>query len=128
MGIHLLVQSMAPTRRPGSHGMLAYNGADDGEAARRARRSPAPRGRPAWDYCVRADARGDCGAPRGRRATPAAGGWGGPKRPGRRGRADRGDPADGAGAVALLVDAGPLYAYVDADDRHHRVCLELLET
>jgi uncharacterized protein len=31
-------------------------------------------------------------------------------------------------AVALIVDAGPLYAYVDADDRHHEACLELLET
>jgi predicted nucleic acid-binding protein len=30
--------------------------------------------------------------------------------------------------VALVVDAGPLYAYVDADDRHHSSCLELLET
>ena len=28
----------------------------------------------------------------------------------------------------LLVDAGPLYAYVDADDAHHVSCLELLET
>ena len=28
--------------------------------------------------------------------------------------------------TALLVDAGPLYAYVDADDRHHRACLDLL--
>ena len=27
----------------------------------------------------------------------------------------------------LLVDAGPLYAYVDADDAHHAPCLELLE-
>ena len=27
----------------------------------------------------------------------------------------------------LLVDAGPLYAYVDADDAHHRECLELLQ-
>lgn len=26
------------------------------------------------------------------------------------------------------MDAGPLYAYVDADDRHHETCLELLET
>ncbi|MDP8922490.1 MAG: PIN domain-containing protein [Chloroflexota bacterium] len=26
------------------------------------------------------------------------------------------------------MDAGPLYAYVDASDRHHAVCLELLET
>jgi predicted nucleic acid-binding protein len=30
--------------------------------------------------------------------------------------------------VALVVDTGPLYAYVDADDRHHSTCLELLET
>ncbi|WP_375476199.1 type II toxin-antitoxin system VapC family toxin [uncultured Jatrophihabitans sp.] len=28
----------------------------------------------------------------------------------------------------MVVDAGPLYAYVDADDAHHAVALELLET
>jgi uncharacterized protein len=28
--------------------------------------------------------------------------------------------------VALLVDAGPLYASIDADDAKHRECLELL--
>lgn len=27
-----------------------------------------------------------------------------------------------------MVDAGPLYAYVDADDAHHAASLELLET
>ncbi len=26
------------------------------------------------------------------------------------------------------MDAGPLYAYVDEDDRHHQACLELLQT
>jgi len=31
------------------------------------------------------------------------------------------------GPVALLVDAGPLYAYVDAADAHHRDCLALLQ-
>jgi predicted nucleic acid-binding protein len=31
------------------------------------------------------------------------------------------------GSVAALVDAGPLYAYIDADDAHHRECLALLE-
>lgn len=30
--------------------------------------------------------------------------------------------------MALVVDAGPLYAYVDADDAHHVAALELLET
>ncbi len=30
--------------------------------------------------------------------------------------------------TALIVDAGPLYAYVDADDAHHGASLELLET
>ncbi|MEB3071637.1 type II toxin-antitoxin system VapC family toxin [[Mycobacterium] vasticus] len=29
---------------------------------------------------------------------------------------------------ALIVDAGPLYAYVDADDAHHASSLELLQT
>jgi predicted nucleic acid-binding protein len=28
----------------------------------------------------------------------------------------------------LLVDAGPLYAYVDADDSHHAASLDLFET
>jgi hypothetical protein len=27
-----------------------------------------------------------------------------------------------------LLDAGPLYAYVDADDRHHAACVDLLQT
>jgi uncharacterized protein len=31
------------------------------------------------------------------------------------------------GSVAALVDAGPLYAYIDADDAHHEECLALLE-
>lgn len=31
-------------------------------------------------------------------------------------------------AIALMVDAGPLYAYVDADDQHHESCLHLLRT
>lgn len=30
------------------------------------------------------------------------------------------------GPIAVLVDAGPLYAYIDADDAHHAECLELL--
>ena len=28
----------------------------------------------------------------------------------------------------MIIDAGPLYAYVDADDKHHAECLELLES
>ena len=32
------------------------------------------------------------------------------------------------GPVAVLVDAGPLYAYIDADDGHHQDCLALLAT
>lgn len=30
--------------------------------------------------------------------------------------------------MVLVVDAGPLYAYVDADDAHHASCLNLLES
>jgi predicted nucleic acid-binding protein len=30
------------------------------------------------------------------------------------------------GSVAVLVDAGPLYAYIDADDAHHARCLAFL--
>ena len=30
--------------------------------------------------------------------------------------------------IAAVVDAGPLYAYVDADDRYHRACIELFES
>lgn len=29
--------------------------------------------------------------------------------------------------MTLLVDAGPLYAYYDADDKHHAACLALLD-
>jgi predicted nucleic acid-binding protein len=36
-------------------------------------------------------------------------------------------PAGGV-VTALIVDAGPLYAYVDADDKHHHDCLSLLES
>lgn len=28
----------------------------------------------------------------------------------------------------MIVDAGPLYAYIDRDDRRHAACLDLLET
>lgn len=30
--------------------------------------------------------------------------------------------------MALLVDAGPLYAYIDGDDKHHEASSELLQT
>jgi len=44
-------------------------------------------------------------------------------------RADQGNPGRGDRAIAaLLVDAGPLYAYIDADERHHAASLELLES
>ena len=32
------------------------------------------------------------------------------------------------GRIALIVDAGPLYATVDVKDRHHAACRELLES
>jgi predicted nucleic acid-binding protein len=110
--------------------MLAYHEENDCEVARRVRCSAASRGPAAWDDGVGADARSDRGSPRRRREGSAA-------TPGRRRRAerpverlgaDRGDPPGRGGLIALIVDAGPLYAYVDRDDRQHEVCLELLET
>jgi predicted nucleic acid-binding protein len=50
-----------------------------------------------------------------------------PKWTPRRLRADRGDPSRGAHLTSLLADAGPLYAYVDADDDHHGESLRLLQ-
>lgn len=51
------------------------------------------------------------------------------QRPDRHLRTHRGDPRGRGRAIApLLVDAGPLYAYVDGDDAHHHASLELLET
>ncbi|MEU8268732.1 PIN domain-containing protein [Sphaerisporangium sp. NPDC049002] len=39
-----------------------------------------------------------------------------------------GSPSQGGVVAPLIMDAGPLYAYVDADDRHHKACLALLES
>ena len=41
----------------------------------------------------------------------------------RRVGSDRGDLAGRGDPIAILVDAGPLYAYVDQDDDHHIACL-----
>lgn len=41
---------------------------------------------------------------------------------------DRGNPLFEVQLIALIVDAGPLFAYIDRDDHHHHSCLELLET
>jgi predicted nucleic acid-binding protein len=55
--------------------------------------------------------------------------WGRSQRAQRHLRTDRGHPGcRGLAIAALIVDAGPLYAYVDADDAHHAASLELLET
>lgn len=40
----------------------------------------------------------------------------------------RGNFGPRGGAITLIVDAGPLYAYIDADDRHHAASLNLLLT
>lgn len=47
----------------------------------------------------------------------------------RRVRAHRRNPARRGSPIAtVVVDAGPLYAYIDADDARHAASLELLET
>jgi len=46
-----------------------------------------------------------------------------PERFARRLSPDRGDSAPRGFPITLLVDVGPLYAYVDADDHHHAECL-----
>ena len=43
-------------------------------------------------------------------------------------RTHRGNPRQRGRLIALIVDAGPLYAYIDRDDRHHAASLDLLET
>jgi len=40
----------------------------------------------------------------------------------------RENPSQRVRLIALIVDAGPLYAYIDRDDRHHAASLDLLET
>jgi len=61
--------------------------------------------------------------------TPPGRREGRPQRPRRRLGAHRGDPRRrGRAIAALLVDAEPLYAYVDAGDAHHDASPELLET
>lgn len=63
------------------------------------------------------------------RAPPARRCRGRTQRTPRRLRAHRGDPRGrGRPIAALLVDAGPLYAYVDSDNAHHAESLALLET
>jgi uncharacterized protein len=98
------------------------------ETPRRPRRSAPPRGwasrrddRRCHPHCARA-------APRGRRAPTPRGCRQRAQRTQRRLGADRGDSRLGDRPIALIVDAGPLYAYVDADDDHHSPCLELLES
>ncbi len=43
-------------------------------------------------------------------------------------RTHRGTSRERGRLIALIVDAGPLYAYIDRDDRHHAASLDLLET
>lgn len=43
-------------------------------------------------------------------------------------RTHRGASRERGRPIALIVDAGPLYAYIDRDDRHHAASLDLLET
>src|SRR5205814_7835106 len=68
---------------------------------------------------------GDREAPRQR--TPLSDGRkGGPKPATGHRPPHRADPAQGGPPIALIVDAGPLYAYVDEDDRDHEACLAVL--
>src|SRR4051812_47369014 len=107
--------------------MLTYL-ANDGEDPRRARRAPAPGGLPARDDDLRPDARGARGASRWRPEAIPEGGGRRAKRTQRHLGADRGDPRRRGGTVPLVVDSGPLFAYLDADDSWHTPCLELLES
>src|SRR3990172_2635794 len=112
--------------RPRRHGMLAYDEAHDGEDQRRARRPPASRGGAERADDLRDHARGARVVP-GRRAPAAL-----PLRKGRTERVHRylpsrrGDPPGRGGPVAVLVDAGPLYAVADENDDEHQTCVELL--
>jgi predicted nucleic acid-binding protein len=109
--------------------MLASHAAYDREALRRPRRPPPPRGAASRHHDRRDHADGARDAPRGHGlAPPARRCRGRAQRAERHLGARRGDHPRGVSVIALIVDAGPLYAYVDASDAHHAACLELLET
>src|SRR5437764_11407738 len=110
--------------------MLAYHEADDREDPGRARRATPSRGGPQWQDDLGDHARGSRRSSRRkpRKASTPHGGRGGAQRRRASLGEGRGDPQGGVGAAALIVDAGPLIAYVEPTDRHHAECLELLET
>ena len=110
--------------RPAPHGMLAYHETDDRQTARRARRPPSSRSREAWFDLVRGD-KGSHRVP-SRSGSKADGRESRQERTSRYREEDRADLAAGGSSIAVLVDSGPLYAYVDEDDRDHEACLALL--
>lgn len=104
--------------------MLAYHETDYGQAARRTRRATSSRGGEAGFDRVGSDEGSDRVAPRSR--SQADGRESREERTSGYREEDRTDIAAGGSPIAVLVDSGPLYAYVDEDDRDHNVCLALL--
>src|SRR5918994_3906295 len=99
-------------------GMLAYDEKDYCQTPGRGRRQAATRSTAAWYHRVRTDP-GSRRTSSRRAGSPAPGSRRRAQRTRRHLGTNRGNPRRRGGQVAVLVDAGPLYAYVDADDRHH---------
>jgi len=104
--------------------MLAYHEPNDDQASCRSRRETSSRSCPTRNHYLRTDPRSDrdppCTSPQAwRRCCRQERTFG-------HLRAHRRNPCQRGHNIALIVDAGPLYAYVDADDQHHQASLDLL--
>lgn len=100
---------------------------DYDQTVRRDRCAAASRGSSTWGDGFGTHSRSDRGSP-GRSASTTERRGGGKQRTLRWFGEDPGDHPRRDGPVTLVLDAGPLYAYLDRDDALHDASLSLLET
>src|ERR1043166_9613014 len=99
-----------------------------GQTAGRSRCATATRSVAARNHDRRGHARSDRSPPWQHRSPPDHCGTGGTERPAGHSTQDRRNYSSGVTPISLIVDSGPLYAYIDGDDHDHEVSLELLES